>query len=172
MVDLARAVARRRVTLGFVVATATLIFAQPTWETWRVGVLVAAAGEVIRVWAAGHLEKSSEVTQSGPYCWIGHPLYVGSGIIALGVIIASRSAVVTALAIAYTAVTFTAAIRTEEAFLRQRFGDAYDRYRRSQGAPVTRRFNFARARRNREHRAIAGLIAGFALLALKILAPL
>ena len=171
-VRLAEALARRRVPLGFLAACATLIVAQPTWDSWRGGLLVAAVGEALRVWAAGHLEKSREVTQSGPYRWTPHPLYVGSAIVALGVVIAARNAIVTVVAVAYVAATFTAAIRMEEAFLRQQFGDAYDRYRQSRGVPVSRGFRLERAKRNREHRAIAGLAAGFALLALKILGPL
>ena len=55
------------------------------------GLVVALVGEAIRMWAAGHLEKSREVTASGPYRWTRHPLYVGSAIMALGVVIASRS---------------------------------------------------------------------------------
>lgn len=169
---LADALARRRVPLGFVAACATLILAQPTWQSWRAGLLVAIAGEALRLWAAGHLEKSREVTRSGPYRWTGHPLYLGSGIVALGVVIASRSVIVTILAAVYIGVTFTAAIRSEEAFLQQRFGEAYGRYRQSQAEPSSRRFSVARATRNREHRAVAGLAAGFALLALRILAPI
>ena len=172
MAEIARAIARRRVPLGFVAAAITLILAQPDWETWRAGLLVAAAGAAVRVWAAGHLEKSREVTRSGPYRWTGHPLYVGSWLVALGVVIASRSGAVAAVAITYMAVTTAAAIRTEEAFLRERFGEAYDRYRQSREEPMQRRFSVARAMRNREHRSIAGIVAGFALLALKILAPL
>ena len=171
MGDAAVRLARWRVPLGFAAAIATLILARPTWESWRTGVLIAVAGEAIRVWAAGHLEKGREVTQSGPYRWTGHPLYVGSAIVAFGVVVASRSAFVALLAAVYVGVTFTAAIRTEEAFLRRTFGDAYDRYRQSR-ALVPRDFSLERAKRNREQRAIAGLAGGFALLALKILAPL
>ena len=58
---------------------AALVLAQPTWPFWRVGPAVALAGEVLRVWAAGHLEKSREVTSSGPYRFTRHPLYVGLG---------------------------------------------------------------------------------------------
>ena len=173
MSDLVRAIARRRVALGFVAAAAALVLAAPTWASWRAGLLVALVGEAVRLWAAGHLEKGREVTQSGPYRWTGHPLYAGSVLIALGVVIASRSVAVAALAAVYLAVTLTAAIRTEEAFLRERFGDAYERYRRTGGGEArTRRFSLARVTRNREQRAIAGLAAGFALLALKILRPL
>ena len=50
-----------------------------------------------------------------------------------------------------------------------RFGDAYDRYRESGGDPMPRRFSAARAMRNREYRAVAGLAGGFALLALRMI---
>ena len=159
--------ARKRVTLGFVTTVAALLLAQPTWVTWRMGLLTALVGEAVRMWAAGHLEKGREVTSSGPYRWVAHPLYVGSSIIALGVVIAARSVVVGVLATIYMGSTIAAAILTEEAFLRERFGDQYDRYRQS-GGPTERRFSFDRAMQNREYRAALGLVVGFALLALKV----
>src|SRR5688572_31039846 len=128
--------ARRRVSLGFVTAVAALILAHPTWKTWTAGFLVAAAGEAIRVWAAGHLEKGREVTRSGPYRWMRHPLYVGSAVLALGVVIAARSVVVAAVAAVYLGTTIPAAIRAEEAFLRRTFGDQYDRYLSAQSGPM------------------------------------
>jgi len=164
--------AKKRVPLGFVTTIVALILAQPTWRTWRYGLLVALAGEAVRVWAAGHLEKGREVTSSGPYRWIGHPLYVGSSILALGVVIAAWSVPLAVVAAVYMGATITAAIRTEEAFLRRTFGDTYDRYQQSRGAPSSRRFSLARVMRNREYRAAAGLIVGFALLALKVAVPI
>ena len=160
--------ARRRVALGFLCGIAALVLARPSRESLLIGALVAAAGEAVRIWAAGHLEKSREVTRSGPYRWIGHPLYVGSSLVALGIVIAARHTLVTVLALAYMIVTIGAAIRTEESFLRERFGDTYDSYRASRAEPMARRFSLDRARRNKEYRALLGLAGGFALLALKI----
>ena len=54
---------------------------------------VALAGEAIRFWAAGHLNKSREVTRSGPYRFVAHPLYLGSSVIGAGLAIASHSVV-------------------------------------------------------------------------------
>ena len=169
---LAEALARRRVPLGFVTAIATAFLANPTWGSWRVGLLVAVIGEGIRVWAAGHLEKSKEVTRSGPYRWTAHPLYVGSSVMALGIVIAAHSVVAGVLAAGYMISTLAAAVKTEEAFLRGRFGGAYDEYRRSEGADVDRRFSLARAWRNKEYRAIVGLLIGFAFLALRVSTPI
>ncbi len=172
MMTLAQRIARWRVTAGFVFAGIVLWLAQPTWRTIVAGGVVAAAGEALRVWAAGHVEKSREVTRSGPYRFTRHPLYVGSTVLAAGVVLASRSGVVAAIAAVYMIATITAAIRTEEAFLRQTFGSTYDEYRAARYEPMNRRFSFARVMRNREYRAIVGLIIGFVLLALKISQPI
>ena len=161
--------ARRRVALGFIVAIAAIVLADPSWPSWRAGLLIAVLGEAVRVWAAGHLEKSREVTRSGPYRWTRHPLYVGSSIMALGIVIASRSMVLAVLAAVYMIATIAAAVRAEESFLRRTFGETYDQYRRSEADPMPRRFSLARALRNREYRAVAGLTAGFILLAIKMM---
>jgi protein-S-isoprenylcysteine O-methyltransferase Ste14 len=170
--QLADALARRRVALGFVAAAAAFVLARPTWRSLTIGCVVAAFGECLRVWAAGHLEKGREVTRSGPYRWTRHPLYVGSAVMAIGVVIAARHPLAALVAALYIGSTIPAAIRTEEAFLRRTFGDAYDRYARADAEPMARAFSLDRVRRNREYRAVLGLMAGFALLALKLLRPI
>ena len=170
--SLTRILARRRIALGFLAAVAALVLARPTPLTWWIGLVTAIAGEAIRIWAAGHLEKGREITRSGPYQWSRHPLYVGSSIIAAGIVVASRSVPVAIVTAFYMGATITAAIRTEEAFLRRTFGDAYDRYQQSRNVPSSRRFSVERVMRNREYRAFAGLAVGFALLSLKVLVPI
>jgi protein-S-isoprenylcysteine O-methyltransferase Ste14 len=160
--------ARWRVPLGFLFGVLVLWLAQPTSALLVRGALFALAGESLRVWASGHLEKSREVTRSGPYRWTRHPLYLGSSLIALGVAIASGSWPVAALIAVYVLTTIPAAILSEEAHLRQKFGGEYDAYRTSQSTPMVRRFSVSRALFNREHHTIAGVVAGFALLALKL----
>jgi protein-S-isoprenylcysteine O-methyltransferase Ste14 len=160
--------ARWRVFLGFVFAVVVLYLATPTLLTLGIGALIAIAGESIRLWAAGHLEKSKEVTQSGPYQYTRHPLYLGSSLIGIAIAIASNRLIVGAIVVAYLALTLTAAMRSEEAHLREKFGDAYDAYAQNRGPHVSRAFSWARAIHNREHHTIAGLAAGLMLLAAKI----
>ena len=57
-----RLLARWRVFLGFVFAAIVLWLATPTPRSLVIGAAIAILGESIRVWAAGHLEKSKEVT--------------------------------------------------------------------------------------------------------------
>jgi protein-S-isoprenylcysteine O-methyltransferase Ste14 len=158
--------ARLRVPLGFALALVVFLAARPTRSSMIAGALIAGAGEAVRWWAAGHVEKSREVTSSGPYRWSRHPLYVGSAIIGSGLMVACNSWIATPIVATYLSVTLGAAIRTEETFLRARFGPEYEAYRR--GRTIDRRFSMARAVRNREHRAVAGLAIGLLLLVLKM----
>jgi protein-S-isoprenylcysteine O-methyltransferase Ste14 len=159
---------RFRVGLGFLLAAFALWLSRPEWSSWVAGAVIAASGELLRIWAAGHVEKSREVTSSGPYRFARHPLYMGSTMIGIGVAVASASFAVAAIIGVYLGFTLSAARRSEEAHLREKFGDAYDAYLESRAEPMPRRFSLARALRNREHHTIAGLLAGFALLAAKL----
>jgi protein-S-isoprenylcysteine O-methyltransferase Ste14 len=159
--------ARLRVTLGFVLGPVVLWLAAPSRLSFVMGAAIACAGEALRVWAAGHLNKSREVTASGPYRFLAHPLYVGSALMGIGLAIAAANLAAGAVIVAYLAVTLSAAIRNEEAFLGRTFGDEYTRYRVAAKGEGTRRFELARAIGNREHRALAGLLVALVLLAVK-----
>ncbi len=163
-----RLLARLRVFLGFVFAALVMWLATPTWRSLALGAAIAILGEGLRVWAAGHLEKSKEVTRSGPYRYTRHPLYLGSSLIGIGLAVAAHHLTVTVVIVSYLLATLTAAMRSEEAHLREKFGDTYDAYAEKRAAPVDRPFTWARAIHNREHHTMAGLLAGFALLAVKI----
>jgi protein-S-isoprenylcysteine O-methyltransferase Ste14 len=165
---ISKAIARRRVPLGFLCGAVVLWLAQPTWDSLAIGGALAAAGEALRVWAAGHVEKSREVTRSGPYHWLRHPLYVGSSIIGAGLAVTAASRPVAILIAVYLLTTIPAAILAEEAHLREKFGGAYDAYIKRQSPPMVRSFSLARARSNREHQTVIGLMAALALLALKV----
>jgi protein-S-isoprenylcysteine O-methyltransferase Ste14 len=168
--SLSTALARRRVPLGFICGAVVLWLARPTVRSVAVGLTIACFGEVLRIWAAGHLEKGSEVTRSGPYQLTRHPLYLGSAIVGVGAAVAAQRLSVTILITAYLIFTILSAIRTEEAGMRVSFGDQYDAYAESRAQPVDRRFSVDRAIRNKEYRALAGLVVVATLLAVKALA--
>jgi protein-S-isoprenylcysteine O-methyltransferase Ste14 len=165
---LLKKIARLRVPLGFAFGIVVLWLAQPTMESLTIGGIIAIAGEAFRVWAAGHLEKGREVTISGPYRVTRHPLYAGSTLIGIGLAAASANAAVAVIVIGYLAITLTAAIRTEEAHLTEKFGSTYPEYRAGRSAGATRSFSMERALRNREYRAAIGVVLVFLALYLKV----
>lgn len=160
-----RRLARLRVPLGFAAFVAAFWLASPSPASLLIGAGVALVGQALRVWAAGHIEKGREVTRSGPYRLMRHPLYVGSAIMGLGFAIAAASVATAVLVIVYFLVTYVAAVRTEEAALDARFDGAYSAYREGRGGEHSRPFSARRAfGMNREYRAVAGLGAVLLLL--------
>jgi F0F1-type ATP synthase membrane subunit c/vacuolar-type H+-ATPase subunit K len=90
----------------------------------------------------------------------------------LGLAVACANTVVAVLIAVYLAATLTAAIRSEEAFLRRTFGDQYDLYRsgvaaKRREARSARRFSLAQAMANREYRAVIGFVIAMLLLVWK-----
>ena len=81
---------------------------------------------------------------------------------------AANSAMVAVVTSAYLVLTLIAAIRLEEAHLDEKFAGAYSDYRAGRAAPVARPFSWARVRANKEYKAILGLGAAFAYLALRV----
>lgn len=150
--------ARWRVPIGFVAAGLVLWLARPTPLSLQIGLPIAVLGQLLRIWAAGHLEKSREVTSSGPYRFTRHPLYLGSSMMGAGLAVAANHWAVAALILTYLVVTLWLAMRTEEAYLRATFGDTYDQYAGGTLPSAARRFSLERAWRNKEYRAPVGLL--------------
>lgn len=54
---------------------------------WLVPVSLAVAGAGARMWGAGNLAKNKEVTRTGIYCMVRHPLYLGNCLIYLAFLV-------------------------------------------------------------------------------------
>jgi protein-S-isoprenylcysteine O-methyltransferase Ste14 len=156
--------AQSRIHLGVASALLAYWLAHPTATSILWGVVAALPGEAIRIWGSGHLEKEREVTRSGPYRFVRHPLYLGSTIIGIGFAVATDSVWSAVVVVAYLAATLIAAMRTEEATLERRYGPEYAAYRAGRAPAMIRPFSWARVMSNREYRAITGFVVAIALL--------
>lgn len=115
-------IARRiRVPLGFLFAAAYLWLAHPALWSMVAGGCVAAFGLLIRGLASGHVRKNEQLATTGPYAYTRNPLYLGSLVLALGFVIASRSWIVAAIAVVLFIAIYLPVIRSEERFLHARF---------------------------------------------------
>ena len=151
-----RWLARWRVALGFLSAIFAYWFARSTWTSIAVGLSVSAVGEIVRIWASGHLDKAREVTRSGPYKYVSHPLYLGSCIMGVGFAIAAAALIPAIVVGVYLALTIPAAMITETRAIA------------NLESGVERPFSVARVMTNREYRAIAGFVIGAGLLILRM----
>jgi protein-S-isoprenylcysteine O-methyltransferase Ste14 len=162
--------AHHRVHVGIAFALAYVAFSRPDATTFAYGALVVALGEGIRVWACGHLVRNEELTRNGPYSVVRHPLYLGSLLIGLGLVLLAQHQWLWLAAFAALYVGFyLPAMYVEELRLQSLFGAEYLEYMEEvpRLIPRPRRadpwsdtettdqgFSMAKSRRNRELRTV------------------
>jgi protein-S-isoprenylcysteine O-methyltransferase Ste14 len=167
-------VQRLRVPCGFLLLAGFAWLSQPTMHSLLAGLPVSVFGLWLRGWAAGHLAKDRELATSGPYAYLRNPLYVGTLIVALGIVIASRNGWLALVFAAVFLLVYLPAVELEEQHLREIFPD-YDIYanqvRRfvpARGWNGARRFSWALYRRNEEYKALLGFVLAVAWLYWKL----
>jgi protein-S-isoprenylcysteine O-methyltransferase Ste14 len=80
-----------RQLLTYLAVVGLVLMASPYGPTFVVGFALAGAGILLRVWGCGHLRKNRQLTTSGPYAHVQHPLYLGTFLITVGAIMAAGS---------------------------------------------------------------------------------
>jgi protein-S-isoprenylcysteine O-methyltransferase Ste14 len=136
----------RRLEIGLGVVAVTVPFIRPTIATTPSelrlkagGLCLVLAGLVVRVWAAGfagrHTRSSkiegSQLATAGPYAHVRNPIYLGSVILGIGMVILSGDRrLLFPCALTFLALYF-GMIPAEEEFLSQKFQDQYEVYCRN-----------------------------------------
>jgi len=94
------------------------------------GVSLIGVAIIGRLWCTLYIggRKSAEIVANGPYSIVRNPLYVFSMIGAAGAGAQTGSIVVALVFGVVTAMAFSVVARREEAFLREKFGAAFDTY--------------------------------------------
>jgi protein-S-isoprenylcysteine O-methyltransferase Ste14 len=129
MAEWSRVARRIRVPLGFAFAVLYFWLARPTWRALALGAILIVPGLLIRTLASGHVRKNEALATSGPYAYTRNPLYLGSLLLGIGFAVASRSWWVGVVLVVIFFVIYLPVIRSEEAFLRERFPE-FEEYAR------------------------------------------
>jgi protein-S-isoprenylcysteine O-methyltransferase Ste14 len=169
-------VARLRVASGFVLVLAFAWFSQPDKRSLVIGLPVSIAGLLLRAWAAGHLAKNMTLAEGGPYAYVRNPLYLGTLLVAAGLVIATRRWLLAALFTAVFVLIYLPVIELEQQHLSKLFPNfaAYSK-RVPSLWPTLRpvksdgRFQWKLYVRNQEYQALLGFLAGEAYLIAKVL---
>jgi len=99
---------------------------------WLVPVSLAFAGAGARMWGAGNLAKNKEVTRTGIYCMVRHPLYMGNCLIYLAFLVTMDGPVVGSLLFAVLYALHYPPMVQEEARLAREYPQAAEA---AQGTP-------------------------------------
>ena len=123
-------------------ALLVLALARPQPLFFAIGATLCVLGELLRIWACGHLRKNQTVVKSGPYAHVKNPLYLGTFLILVGLVFAashpdpgraSRYLLILFLPFALGVFFFyylPHKFRVEADRLRRRFGAEWDEYDR------------------------------------------
>jgi protein-S-isoprenylcysteine O-methyltransferase Ste14 len=155
-----------RVPAGTLLGIIFLLLMHPSRRSLVYGGTIACLGALLRLWAAGHIDKGKALATAGPYALTRNPLYLGSLFMALGVILAGQVYwLLLPFGIFYISLYYPVMKREEQELL-QGYGDAFLLYAKRVpmffpsfsvlSAPPPG-FLWARVVRNREHRTLMGL---------------
>lgn len=121
---------RRRTFIVLLGLVAMVPWARPKLGMLAAGVVLALLAEGLRVWAAGTIHKTEQLTTGGPYAFVRHPLYVGSFLHAVAYSLMSGRWESFAFVVPLFGIVYGAAVSTEEAMLRKLYGVEYEEYSR------------------------------------------
>jgi len=145
----------------------------PTVESLLRWAPVSVAGLLLRGWAAGHLAKNRQLVCTGPYAYLRNPLYLGTLLVAAGLVLASREPILAAVFGAVFVFVYLPVIELEEQHLRKLFPE-FDQYAAQTPLLLPRltpyakgRFRWELYRKNEEYQALLGFLAGAAVLVVK-----
>ena len=145
---------------------------------------VSLFGETIRIYTVGHAPKNTsgrnttagqiadELNTTGIYSLVRHPLYVGNFFMWLGPVLFIRSLVLIIFFILVYWLYYERIMFAEEQFLRNKFGDEYDKYSEKVKAVIPRLRGFVKpvlpfslkSVLRREHNSFVNIFIIFVLL--------
>lgn len=143
------------------------------------GLILIFAGEFIRTVSAGFIKKNEIVCSKGIYGTIRHPLYFGSCLIGLGFALIVNNPVIWAYFLIFFTTTYISAIKSEEEYLLNKFGETYKKYQKKVPCffPLSgnilidsiHKFSFAQFKKNHEYKNWIIILGVFIVLFLRIL---
>jgi protein-S-isoprenylcysteine O-methyltransferase Ste14 len=99
---------------------------------WPIGIGLAFAGMILRIWAQQHLRYRLKVkkclTTTGPYSLVRNPIYVGNILMCLGATVTSELLWLVPIALFYWFGIYSIVVRYEERHLLEKYGEPYRRY--------------------------------------------
>lgn len=158
-----------------------LIFAasaQPSSSVIAAGLPILGVGAGLRIWAAGYLNRNVRLTTNGPYHYCRNPLYVGTALEWVGLLIMAGQPILWLIGAACYTILYVPTIWHEERMLAQLFGLEYTRYCQSAPRLVPNphtahasngvRFSWHQVYINREHLNIATVLVAVLVIVLHL----
>ena len=126
MIDTLRYHEASRQGLGLILLLVCAWFTEPAGANRILaGFVIAALGQVWRIYAAGVIYKNKRLATTGAYSLVRHPLYFGNFLILAGFTLACANWAVLAAVLFFLFFYYPAAIRYEDRKLQDLFGEEW-----------------------------------------------
>lgn len=168
----------------YLVGVLALLWSHPSAAAFWGGGSLVLAGLVVRGWGAGHLVKNDELTLTGPYRYVRHPLYLGTLLIGIGFAVIAGGwltlVLLPGLAFWFFVDYFPRKENSESARLEALYGDTFASYRErvpalvpsgkawpspASGSPSARVWELVRYSENNEFGTMLAVLLGLILFA-------
>ena len=133
-----------RQALGLILVAVCAGFAVTGHWNIIIGLLIALAGQLFRIFAAGTIFKNKELASDGAYSLVRHPLYLGNILILGGFSLASGNLWVALAVLLFFLIWYPATISYEDAKLERIFGDDWRTWSEGTNAVFPNRFNWSK----------------------------
>lgn len=117
-----------RQVLAVVLVVIFAATARPIPALAAVGLVLALAGTLVRLYASGFIMKNEELATDGPYRFVRHPLYTGNILLVVGFAIAGSTWWALPVALIFFCFYYPPAIEYEDRKLRRLFGAAWEQW--------------------------------------------
>lgn len=112
--------------IGLILLWVCAWFTEPAGENRVIaGLVIAALGQLWRIYAAGVIYKNRRLATTGAYSLVRHPLYFGNFLILAGFTLACANWIVVLVVLFFLLFYYPAAIRYEDRKLQELFGEEW-----------------------------------------------
>jgi len=126
LIDTLRYHEASRQGFGLILLWVCAWFAEPAgFNRILAGFVIAALGQLWRIYAAGVIYKNKRLATTGAYSLVRHPLYFGNFLILAGFTLACANWIVVVVVVLFLLFYYPAAIRYEDAKLQDIFGEEW-----------------------------------------------
>jgi hypothetical protein len=122
---------RLRFAIFYPLTAYLVFFSSPDERSLFPAFVFLVMGVALRLWSNGYAIKMGKLTTSGPYGVVRNPLYLGTMLIALGIVVLLREYWLGAIFAIVMGFTYRRTIMQEEKMLEERFGADYRDYKGS-----------------------------------------
>ena len=131
-----------RQAFGLILIAVCAWAAEPGQQRILTGFVIAGAGQLFRIFAAGTIFKNRKLASTGAYALVRHPLYLGNILILAGFAVSAGNLVVAAVIVVFFLVWYPAAIRYEDRKLERIFEDDWRNWSTGTNAVFPGRFSW------------------------------